>query len=205
MKKFVLLGAVLCFVSQSTVTLARAERVDNNGKIGDYEIEPDDTNIMRLSEGLEQYMSEKQLPEIVEINSAEHNVSDVTKKIMKELYGVKNKKNSIKAEMPGFVIYVPNGVIKDGVRVYVADKGKGEDNVPIDEATKRYGNNWQLVITALKDVLATSNEQALEYGDSIDAAKIEASARTKKEVRGDFRIHLRESLSYRREEKWKKR
>lgn len=47
MKKFVLLGAVLCFVSQSTVTLARAERVDNNGKIGDYEIEPDDTNIMR--------------------------------------------------------------------------------------------------------------------------------------------------------------
>ena len=104
MKKFVLLGAVLCFVSQSTVTLARAERVDNKGKIGDYEIEPDDTNIMRLSEGLEQYMSEKQLPEIVEINSAEHNVSDVTKKIMKELYGVKNKKNSIKAEMPGFVI-----------------------------------------------------------------------------------------------------
>lgn len=141
MKKFVLLGAVLCFVSQSTVTLARAERVDNNGKIGDYEIEPDDTNIMRLSEGLEQYMSEKQLPEIVEINSAEHNVSDVTKKIMKELYGVKNKKNSIKAEMPGFVIYVPNGVTKDGVRVYVADKGKGEDNVPTDEATKRYGNN----------------------------------------------------------------
>ena len=57
----------------------------------------------------------------------------------------------------------------------------------------------------LKDVLATSNEQALEYGDSIDAAKIEASARTKKEVRGDFRIHLQESLSYRREKKWKKR
>lgn len=56
--------------------------------------------------------------------------------------------------MPGFVIYVPNGVTKDDVRVYIADKGKGEDNVPTDDATKIYGNNShtkrQLVITALK-------------------------------------------------------
>ena len=53
MKKFVLLGAFLRFVSQSTVILARVMRVDNNGKIGEYEIEPDGTNTIRLSEGLE--------------------------------------------------------------------------------------------------------------------------------------------------------
>ena len=43
--------------------------------------------------------------------------------------------------MPGFTIYIPYGAKKNDVRVYVADKGKGEDNVPTDEATKRYGNN----------------------------------------------------------------
>ena len=78
--------------------------------------------------------------------------------------------------MPGFAIYEPNGATGSDVRVYVADKGKGEDNVPSDYETKRYDNNShrerQLVITALKDALATTSKQVLEYGTSIDSAEI---------------------------------
>ena len=41
---------------------------------------------------------------------------------MKELYGVKNWKEPIKTEMPGFTIYIPYGAKKNDVRVYAADK-----------------------------------------------------------------------------------
>lgn len=154
-RKWVLSLSVMYCVTQFMPSEARVVRIDNSGKVGDYDVKQGELNQLceALASYLQSFKTARKIPDDIIIGNKRYNIQNVAKKIKDVIYnGVSLSKDGF-SQMPGFAIY-ENG---DDIRVYVADKETvtartKHVNNPRFEFTEYSHTERQLIIAAIKDV-----------------------------------------------------
>lgn len=168
-RKWVLSLSVMYCVTQFMPSEARVVRIDNSGKVGDYDVKQGELNQLceALASYLQSFKTARKIPDDIIIGNKRYNIQNVAKKIKDVIYnGVSLSKDGF-SQMPGFAIYIPDE--GNDVRVYVADKISKCKYDAINRDPYRIFKDYshterQLIIAAIKDV---TQKKCNSAGDEI--------------------------------------